>query len=104
MTLVQIDLRRDRARATGRTDAAEGDHAARPADACADGAVASDSPERAHAAAFVGLVLGGGLVLLAPLATLALTSRAALVVLLAGLAALGLFAALLRPNREGGPQ
>ena len=103
MTLVQIDLRRDRARATAGTDAAEGDHAARAAGSGPGGAVSSDSPDRAHAAACVGLVLGGGLVLLAPLATLALTSRTALVVLLAGLAALGLIAALGRPDLEGDP-
>jgi hypothetical protein len=93
VTLVQIDLRRDRARAG--TDAAEGDPARPEEAAAAPGAVPSDSPS---SDATTGLVLGGGLVLLAPLATLALAQRSALFVLLIGLAALGLFAALVRPG------
>lgn len=44
-----------------------------------------------------GLALGGGLILLGPLASAALTSHATLAVLLAGLGVLGLIAALLRP-------
>lgn len=105
MALVQIDLRRGPARkhSPGDVDAAEGDHAAahraaelagRPA---ADTAVAGDSVAPAAA----GLALAGGLVLLAPVAVAAAGSTATLILLLAGLAALGLFAALLRPALPG---
>lgn len=99
MTLVQIDLTRGPARARAGhdvadvADAAEGDHAGRSVTAAP---VPVDSPATGDAP-FAGLALAGGLVLLAPLASLALHSRPALIVLLAGLAALGLFAALLRP-------
>jgi len=102
MTLVQIDLRRGtrirpgRAREPrnnpGATDAAEGDHASGT-----HAAAAAVEPTDHFARVTAGLVLAGGLVLLAPVAAAAAGSFAALVVVLAGLVALGLFAVLLLP-------
>ncbi len=101
MTLVQIDLRRGPAReppapARPHEDAAEGDHGG-DYGAEHSGIATRSVPGDSLASAAAGLALAGGLVLLAPLAPLALTSRPALYLLLAGLAALGLIAALLRP-------
>ena len=105
MTLVQIDLRGGRARGPrdilGTTDAAEGDHAATQRTTArastthesTTAPVATDS----LAPATAGLVLAGGLVLLAPLAIAAGHSFPALMVLLAGLVTLGLLTVLLLP-------
>ncbi len=103
MTLVQIDLRRGRARGPqdtpGTTDAAEGDHAAHAG--AHEITPATPVPTDSLAPATAGLVLAGGLVLLAPLAIAAGQSSPALVVLLAGLVTLGLLTVLLLPALPG---
>lgn len=104
MTLVQIDLRRSPGRSASGppaagpaaqphgTEAAEEDHT---------GAEAEPVPQDSLAPAAAGLALASGLILLAPLAPLAVTSRPALALLLAGLVVLGLLVALLRPALAG---
>jgi hypothetical protein len=109
VALVQIDLRRGPARkhTPGDADAAEGDHAAahRAAELAAAaelaGTAAATVPKASLAPAAAGLVLAGGIVLLAPVAVAAAGSVTTLVLLLASLVALGLFAALLRPALPG---
>ena len=105
MALVQIDLQRGPARKyTHGSDVAEGDHAA--AHQAAVSAAEVGEPRAAVrgdslAPATAGLVLAGGLVLLAPLAAAAAGSLPTRILLLAGLVALGLFTALLRPASTG---
>ena len=96
MSLVQIDLRRGSTRATADSAPAgiaipEGD--GRPVD-MAGGADAGHGVGRATA----GMVLAGGMVLLAPIAAAAVTSATAAAVLLVGLLLLGMLAVLLRPT------
>lgn len=80
MTLVQIDLRRGR----------------EPRPSAAPLPLPPAAAPTRRPAAVTARVLGVGLVLLVPLAAPALRSLPALVVLLIGLAVLGLIAALLR--------
>jgi VIT1/CCC1 family predicted Fe2+/Mn2+ transporter len=105
VALVQIDLRRGPARKppSGDANAPEGDHAAAHRAAELAGRSPADEavPGESLASAVAGVVLAGGLVLLAPVAVAAAGSVATLSLLLAGLAALGLFAALLRPALPG---
>ena len=104
MALVQIDLQRGPARKhTHGSDVAEGDHAAAHQAAVSAAEVGEPRAVRGDclAPATAGLVLAGGLVLLAPLAAAAAGSLPTRILLLAGLAALGLFTALLRPASTG---
>ena len=106
MALVQIDLQRGPARKhTHGSDVAEGDHAAahQAATSAAEVGEPRAPPVRGDslAPATAGLVLAGGLVLLAPLAAAAAGSLPTRILLLAGLVALGLFTALLRPASTG---
>ena len=88
MTLVQIGLPRARApSSTLSADAAEGSHQHIPE---------APGPKDSLVPASAGLVLAGGLILLAPLALLGRESPSALALLLSGLVILGLIAALLR--------
>ena len=100
MPLVQIDLRRGPAR-TPETPRSSG--VAAPVDGndgngsqpleAAERAVPPNSLGRAAA----GMVLAGGLILLAPVAAAAVTSGNAAVLLTGGLLLLGMLAVLLRP-------
>lgn len=106
MALVQIDLQRGPARKyTHGSDVAEGDHAAAHQAAVSSAAEVGEPRAAVRgdslAPATAGLVLAGGLVLLAPLAAAAAGSLPTRILLLAGLVALGLFTALLRPASTG---
>jgi len=94
VTLVQIDLRRRPA--AGEPDARDGVAVRGASEPARDDAAPPDQKDSLLPAS-AGLALAGGLVLLGPLAVRALASTPAFTLLLAGLAVLGLIAALLRP-------
>jgi len=107
VTLVQIGLPRDRAQTTPAPppatvpsplsgEAAEGDYTA-------DELGEQSGHEGSLATASAGLALAGGLLLLAPLALAAHSSRGAFLLLLVGLGVLAVIAVLLRATDRADP-